>query len=70
MVYASKLQTGYEAGACSRTRRLSDAGEDLAYLQFMRSGVTDKGRLYGFVSSSDTDLRRLLDWDWVPDPVQ
>lgn len=69
LVYASKLQTGYEAGACSRTRRLSDAREDLAYLQFMRSGVTDKGRLYGFVSSSDMDLRRLLDWDWVPDPV-
>jgi hypothetical protein len=69
LVYASKLQTGYEAGACSRTRRLSDAGEDLVYLQFMRRGVTDKGRLYGFVSSSEPELRRPLDWDRVPDPV-
>ena len=68
LVYATKLQTGYETGACSRTLRLSDAGEDLAYLQFMRRGVTDKGRLYGFVSSSETDLRRPLG-DWVPDPV-
>src|ERR1700693_1144471 len=65
LVYASVGERGLEARACSRTRRLSDAGEDLVYLHFMQSGVADKGRIYGFVSSSELDLRTPHLWDFV-----
>ena len=40
-------------GACTRTRRLSDAGDDLAYLYFFKNLGDSAGRLEGFVT---TDL--------------
>jgi hypothetical protein len=40
-------------GACTRTRRLSDAGDDLAYLYFFKNYGDAAGRIEGFVT---TDL--------------
>jgi hypothetical protein len=37
--------------ACSRTRRLSDAGDDLAYLYYWKNFGDDAARLEGFVTS-------------------
>ena len=36
---------------CYRNRRLSDAGDDLAYLFFYRNGGDESARLEGFVTS-------------------
>jgi hypothetical protein len=41
-----------ETGVCSRTRRLSDAGEDLAYLYFLEHDKEHSVRLEGFVTSN------------------
>jgi hypothetical protein len=46
--------------ACSRTRRLSDAGDDLAYLYYWRNFEDESARLEGFVTS---DLLYLRDRD-------
>ena len=37
--------------ACSRTRRLSDAGDDLAYLYYWKNFGDESARLEGFVTS-------------------
>lgn len=45
--------------ACSRTRRLSEAGEDMAYLYFWKNFGDESARLEGFVTS---DLLYLKTW--------
>jgi hypothetical protein len=47
-------------GACTRTRRLTDAGDDLAYLYFYKNYADIAGRLEGFVTS-DLLYQRDLD---------
>ena len=50
-------------GACTRTRRLTDAGDDLAYLYFYKNYADSAGRVEGFVTS---DLLFLRDLDLAP----
>ena len=47
-------------GACTRTRRLTDAGDDLAYLYFYKNYADNAGRLEGFVTA-DLLFQRDLD---------
>jgi hypothetical protein len=47
-------------GACTRTRRLTDAGDDLAYLYFYKNDAENAGRLEGFVTG-DLLFQRDLD---------
>jgi hypothetical protein len=53
LVYAGNdEETGkLETSICYRTKRLSDAGGDLAYLHFFRDGGKMSSRLEGFVTS-------------------
>jgi hypothetical protein len=44
--------------ACSRTRRLSDAGDDLAYLYYWKNFGDEAARLEGFVTSDLLYLRQ------------
>src|SRR6266480_985225 len=70
VVYANRRDNDrLEAGACSRTRRLTDAGEDLAYLHFIQHGGTAASRVFGFVTSSELDLRTPRLWDSVSSPL-
>jgi hypothetical protein len=46
-------------GACTRTRRLTDAGDDLAYLYFFKNYADNAGRVEGFVTSDLLFLRDL-----------
>lgn len=45
-----------ETNRCHRTERLSEAGEDLAYLYFFQNGNVASGRLEGFVTSEISQL--------------
>ncbi len=68
LVYASDDDEGsdvYATGSCTRTRRLSDAGEDLAYLFFYKDHPEESARLEGFASS---DLSYQLRLDPMHDP--
>jgi hypothetical protein len=67
LVYADQDEETqrFVTGACSRTKRLSDAGEDLAYLYFLQNGGTEASRIYGFVTSNELDLRTPRYWDRV-----
>ena len=47
-------------GACTRTRRLTDAGDDLAYLYFYKNYADTAGRVEGFVTG-DLLFQRDLD---------
>jgi hypothetical protein len=47
-------------GACTRTRRVSDAGEDLAYLYFFKNSEDRAARIEGFVTS-DLLYQRQID---------
>jgi hypothetical protein len=47
-------------GACTRTRRLTDAGDDLAYLYFFKNYADNAGRVEGFVTG-DLLFQRDLD---------
>jgi hypothetical protein len=47
-------------GSCTRTRRLTDAGDDLAYLYFYKNSPDTSGRLEGFVTA---DLLFLRNYD-------
>jgi hypothetical protein len=53
LVYADEDEqdTHLETTACTRTARVSDAGEDLAYLYFYQNGDSNAGRLEGFATS-------------------
>lgn len=59
-------------GVCTRTRRLSDAGDDLAYLFFLKEDEEKSARLEGFTTSNELyqqDLDRLRDAEAVKAPV-
>jgi hypothetical protein len=51
--------------SCSRTRRLSEAGEDLSYLFFYKNDPKQSSRLEGFAT---TDLHGDVDFDQLHDP--
>jgi hypothetical protein len=59
LVYASEDEqdTRLQTTACTRTARVSDAGEDLAYLYFLKNDESRSARLEGFATS---DAMRLL----------
>jgi len=54
---------------CYRNRRLSDAGDDLAYLFFYRNGGDESARIEGFVTS-DEFYQRDLDKAHDPETVK
>jgi hypothetical protein len=56
LVYAGEdEETGkLETSICSRTKRLSDAGPDLAYLHFFSTGGTMASRIEGSVTTAET----------------
>jgi len=57
---------------CYRNRRLSDAGDDLAYLFFYRNGGDESARLEGFVTSDEfyqRDLDRAHDPEKIKSPA-
>jgi hypothetical protein len=54
---------------CYRNRRLSDAGDDLAYLFFYRNGGDESARMEGFVTS-DEFYQRDLDKAHDPEKVK
>jgi len=54
-----------DTSVCYRNRRLSDAGDDLAYLFFYRNGGDESARLEGFVTSDELYQR---DLDKAHDP--
>ena len=55
-------------GACTRTRRLSDAGEDLAYLYFFKNFGDAAGHVEGFVTT-DLLYQQQLDMAHNPDRI-
>jgi hypothetical protein len=59
LVYAGNdEETGkLETSLCYRTKRLTDAGPDLAYLYFLREGGEQASRLEGFVTSDGRQER-------------
>jgi hypothetical protein len=70
LVYAAQEQDKRLAiGVGSRTTRLSDARDDLAYLFFYANGGAESLRLYGFVTSSEQDLRWTRLWDSALHPM-
>jgi hypothetical protein len=71
LVYANQEEETkrFRAGGCSRTSRLSDAGDDLAYLFFLKNVGTESSRFYGFVTSNEVDLRTPRFWDSINSPV-
>jgi hypothetical protein len=58
-----------DTSVCYRNRRLSDAGEDLAYLYFFQNGGDESARLEGFVTS-DEFYQRDLDKAHDPEKVK
>ena len=74
LVYADDdEETGtLSTGTCSRTRRLTDAGEDLAYLFLQKLGAGKTSRLEGFVTGDSfyqTAIDKLHDPSDVKSPV-
>jgi len=68
LVYANDDEEGshvFFTGSCTRTRRLSDAGEDLAYLFFYKDRRDESARLEGFTT---TDELYQLGLDHMHDP--
>lgn len=59
LVYATDDEETGRMGTniCHRTARISDAGDDLAYLYFNQNGGANTARLEGFVTS---EIRQLL----------
>jgi len=60
LVYATDDEESdhLETGVCRRTTRLTDAGEDLAYLYFVQNGGAEANRLEGFVTSEIEQLQQ------------
>lgn len=70
LIYGEHGEKGrLETGACSGNRRLTDAGEDLSYLHFISHGGAASGRVFGFVTSNEIDLKLPRLWWNVPNPV-
>jgi hypothetical protein len=57
VVYSSGSDTRLNTGACSRTGRLSEAGDDLVYLLVMQRGGSDVGRIWGFLSHDRREIK-------------
>jgi hypothetical protein len=58
-----------DTSVCYRNRRLSDAGDDLAYLFFYKNGGDESARLEGYVTS-DEFYQRDLDRAHDPEKVK
>ena len=59
-------------GSCSRTRRLADAGDDLAYLVLLRRAPKNSSRLEGFVTSNElyqVELDKARDPERISQPI-
>ena len=69
VVYAWRAHDGLRTGACSRTRRISEAGDDLVYPHFMQRGGPDIGRIWGFVSGDERAPNLPHIFDFVPLPI-
>lgn len=69
LVYAWTEKGSLRTGACSRTRRLSEAGDDLVCLHFLQNGGPDIGRIWGFVSGDERAAKLPHLFDSVPLPV-
>jgi hypothetical protein len=67
LVYANSDEGSgmLSASSCSRTRRVSEAGDDLAYLFFYKDKREESGRLEGFVT---TNALYRLEYDQLHDP--
>ncbi len=68
LVYADNEESSgvLSTTVCARTRRLTDAGEDLAYLTFYKGRREESTRLEGFTT---TDYSYQLDLDKMHDPT-
>ncbi len=58
-----------ETNTCTRTRRLSDAGADLAYLYFYKDRKNPSGRLQGFTTFDRLYQVQARDPDRIPSPA-
>jgi len=58
-----------ETDKCTRTRRLSDAGPDLAYLYFYKERKAAAGRVEGFATSDPLYQGKPRDADKIDSPV-
>ena len=58
-----------ETDSCTRTRRLSDAGPDLAYLYFYKERKAASGRLEGFTTFDTLYQVKQRDADKIDSPV-
>ncbi|MGA2145777.1 MAG: carboxypeptidase-like regulatory domain-containing protein [Bryobacteraceae bacterium] len=59
-------------GSCSRTRRLTDAADDLAYLMLLGHAPKSAGRLEGFVTSNEmyqVEMDKTRDPEHISQPV-
>jgi hypothetical protein len=67
LVYADEDEESgrINTSVCYRNRRLSDAGDDLAYLYFFQNGGDESARLEGFITADEFYQR---DLDKAHDP--
>ena len=56
IVYASTGNERLNTAACTRTNRLSEAGDDMVYLHFIQNGGSDVGRIWGYVSHDRREI--------------
>jgi hypothetical protein len=63
LVYANSDEGSgaFSTGSCTRTRRLSEAGQDLAYLFFYKQNRKESAQLEGFVTNNE---RNNVDFDF------
>jgi hypothetical protein len=68
VVYAWNEEGRLRTGACSCTRRLSEAGNELVYLHFLQNGGPDIGRMWGFVSGDELarEVPHVFDYVLLP----
>jgi hypothetical protein len=69
LVYARNEGSRLKTGSCSRTRRLSEAGDDLVYLHFVQGGGPETGRIWGFASGDERAPHMPRVFDSVPSPM-
>jgi hypothetical protein len=69
VVYAWNDRGRLKTGRCSRTQRLSEAGDDLVYLHFVQSGGPDTGRIWGFASGDERAPHVPRIFDSMPLPM-
>ncbi len=74
LVYADSDEESniVSTGSCSRTRRLADAGDDLAYLMLLGHAPKAAGRLEGFVTTNElyqVEMDKTRDPERISQPV-